>query len=144
MEALKTRLLIIRFSIGSHRGLNQPRNVVFAQALRTDGWMDGRTDRPSYREAFLTDASTILLKNIVSPIWLICDQTTEKNILKSVTISKSKKKFSKCRQAELSSLIHLDFRAKTENVHVYKRQKIWKKMRRRKLTCLFLLFLGLS
>ena len=50
-EALKTRLLIIRFSTGSHRGLNQPRNAVFAQALRTDGPTDGPTDRPSYRDA---------------------------------------------------------------------------------------------
>ena len=42
-EALKTRLLIIRFSMGSHRGLNQPRNAVVAQALRTDGRTDGQT-----------------------------------------------------------------------------------------------------
>ena len=39
-KTLKTCWLIICFSVGSHRG-------------RTDG----RTDRPSYRDAFLTDAS---------------------------------------------------------------------------------------
>ena len=31
-EALKTRLSLIRFSIGSQRGKNQPKNAVFAQA----------------------------------------------------------------------------------------------------------------
>ena len=53
----KKRLLIIRFSTGSHRGLNQPRNAVVTQVLRTDGPTDGLTDRPSYRYAFLSDAS---------------------------------------------------------------------------------------
>ena len=43
-ETPKTRLLITRFSIGSHRGLNQLRNAVFAQVLRTDRRIDGRTD----------------------------------------------------------------------------------------------------
>ena len=57
-KVLKTRLLIIRFSTGSHRGLYQPRNAVFAQADgQTDGPTDGPTDRLSYRDAFLTDAS---------------------------------------------------------------------------------------
>ena len=57
----QSSLLIIQFTIGSHRGQKQPKNTVFAKALRTDrrtdGRMDGRTDRPSYRNAFLTDAS---------------------------------------------------------------------------------------
>ena len=53
-----------------------------------------------------------MLKNIVSPLCLICDQTTVKNTLKSVTVRKSMKKSSKCHQAELSSSIPLDFRAK--------------------------------
>ena len=60
----------------------------------------------------MRNGSTILVKNIVSPIWLICDETTQKTTLKSVTIGKSLKKSSKCRQAELSSSIRLDFRAK--------------------------------
>ena len=48
----------------------------------------------------------------VPPIWLICGKTTSKNLSKSVTIGKSLKKSSKWRQAELSSSIRLDFRAK--------------------------------
>ena len=68
-KTLKTCWLIICFSVGSHRGQKQPRNAVFAQALRTDGPTDGhtdrrtdrRTDRPSYRDMLLTDASTLFL-----------------------------------------------------------------------------------
>jgi len=58
-EALKTRLLIIRFRKESPCGLNQPRNTVFTQALRTDGRTDGQT---LYRDAFLTDASKKLVR----------------------------------------------------------------------------------
>ena len=42
-EALITRLLIIRFSIGFQCGQNQPRNAIFTQALRTDRQTDGQT-----------------------------------------------------------------------------------------------------
>ena len=52
-DSKKICLLIISFSIGTHRGQEQPRNTVFVQALRTNGWMD----RPSYTDALLTDAS---------------------------------------------------------------------------------------
>ena len=42
-----------------HRGQKQPKNAIFAQALRTDGPTEGQTDgrtegptdRPSYRDA---------------------------------------------------------------------------------------------
>ena len=53
-KILKTCWLIICFSVGSKKQL---RNAVFAQALQTDGRTDGRTDRLSCRDAFLTDAS---------------------------------------------------------------------------------------
>ena len=60
-KTLKTCWLIFCFSVGSYRGQQPPRNAVFAQALRTDrrtnGQTDGPMDRPSYRDAFLTDAS---------------------------------------------------------------------------------------
>ena len=70
-ETLKTCWFIICFSVGSHRGQKQPRNAVFEQALRTDRRTDGRTDRPSYRDAFLTDAS----KNgdMLSSMFTTCD-----------------------------------------------------------------------
>ena len=46
-EALKKRWSIIWFSIGSHRKRKEPTSAVFALA-------DGQTDRPSYRDAFLS------------------------------------------------------------------------------------------
>ena len=64
---------------------------------------------------------TNLLKNIVSPIWLICHLTTEKNISKFVIVRKSKKKSSKCCQAELSSLTRWDFRAKKVKMFMLKK-----------------------
>ena len=60
-EALKTCWLIICFSIESHRGQKQPRNVVFAQAQQTDGRTDGRTNRPTDgRTDGRTDGQTLL------------------------------------------------------------------------------------
>ena len=50
-NTLKTCWLIICFSVGSHGGQKQ------RFLHRRNGRTDGRTDRPSYRDAFLTDAS---------------------------------------------------------------------------------------
>ena len=58
-EARKTRLSLIRFSLGFHCGKNQPKRG-FRTGIsdgRTNRWTDGRTDKPSYRDAFLMDAS---------------------------------------------------------------------------------------
>merc|ERR1712013_509465 len=44
MRRLKTCWLIICFSVGSHRDQKQPKNLFFAQALRTDRQTDRRTD----------------------------------------------------------------------------------------------------
>ena len=58
-EALKTRLLITRFSIRSHRGLNQPRNAAFAQALRTHQRTDGQTDSLIEMRSWRTHLKTV-------------------------------------------------------------------------------------
>ena len=57
-KTLKTCWLIICFSVGSDRGQKQPKTWFLHRR-------DGRTDRPSYRDAFLTDAS----KKKVFPHW---------------------------------------------------------------------------
>ena len=42
-RTLKTRVSIVLFIARSHRGIKQPRNTIFHEALRTDGQTDGRT-----------------------------------------------------------------------------------------------------
>jgi len=61
-----------------------------------------------------------------------------------VTIRKSLKKSSKWRQAELCSSIRLDFRAKRVKTFTSTKSRKYAKNEGEKLTCLFLLFLGLS
>ena len=78
---------------------------------------------------------TILAKIKVPPIWLNCDETTLKKLLKSVTIGKSLKKSIKWRQAELSSLIR--FRVKRVKMFTLTKSRKYAKNEGKELTCLF-------